>query len=220
MTSPVSVGQWWGWTWLGRPMRNNITLYWPHEIQWLMTSPVSVGQLRGWSWLGRPMRNNSPLLLTIENQWLMTSPVLVGQWRGWSWLGGPRRNNIPLLLTNENLMTDDVTCFSGPMTRMVLTGATNEKQYTPFIDQWESNDWWRHMFQWANDEDGPDWGDLKHNEKEPEMVLKKVKEVSTKFLPARTFHRRFLPPFRQSMNFFKEKCWIKFLALKRIAVGG
>ena len=62
------------------------------------------------------------------------------------------------------------------------------------------------MFQWANDEDGPDWGDLKHNEKEPEMVLKKVKEVSTKFLPARTFHRRFLPPFRQSMNFFKEKC--------------
>ena len=117
-------------------------------------------------------------------------------------------------------MTNDVTCFSGPMTRMVLTGGTKEKQYTPFIDQWESNDWWRHMFQWANDEDGPDWGDLKHNEKEPEMVLKKVKEVSTKFLPARTFHRRFLPPFRQSMNFFKEKCWIKFLALKRIAVGG
>ena len=34
------------------------------------------------------------------------------------------------------------------------------------------------MFQWAGDEDGPDWGDLKHNEKEPELVLKKVKDVS------------------------------------------
>jgi hypothetical protein len=36
--------------------------------------------------------------------------------------------------------------------------------------------------QWADGDDGPDWGDLKHNEKEPEMVLKKVKEVSETFL--------------------------------------
>ena len=31
---------------------------------------------------------------------------------------------------------------------------------------------------WGNDDEGPDWGDLKHNEKEEEPVLKKVKEVS------------------------------------------
>ena len=30
---------------------------------------------------------------------------------------------------------------------------------------------------WGNDDEGPDWGDLKHNEKEEEPVLKKVKEV-------------------------------------------
>ena len=30
---------------------------------------------------------------------------------------------------------------------------------------------------WANGDDGPDWGDLKHNEKEQEIALKKVKEV-------------------------------------------
>merc|ERR1711915_816830 len=29
---------------------------------------------------------------------------------------------------------------------------------------------------WGNDDEGPDWGDLKHNEKEEEPVLKKVKE--------------------------------------------
>jgi hypothetical protein len=33
--------------------------------------------------------------------------------------------------------------------------------------------------QWAGDDEGPDWGDLKHNEKEPELVLKKVKDVSS-----------------------------------------
>ncbi len=31
--------------------------------------------------------------------------------------------------------------------------------------------------QWAGDDEGPDWGDLKHNEKEEEPQLKKVKEV-------------------------------------------
>merc|ERR1711915_438688 len=30
---------------------------------------------------------------------------------------------------------------------------------------------------WGNDDEGPDWGDLKHNEKEEEPVLKKVKET-------------------------------------------
>ena len=30
---------------------------------------------------------------------------------------------------------------------------------------------------WGNDEEGPDWGDLKHNEKEEEPVLKEVKKV-------------------------------------------
>ena len=33
------------------------------------------------------------------------------------------------------------------------------------------------IVQWNNGDDGPDWGDLKHNEKEPEPTLKKVKEV-------------------------------------------
>ena len=32
---------------------------------------------------------------------------------------------------------------------------------------------------WANGDEGPDWGDLKHNEKEQEIALKKVKEVGT-----------------------------------------
>ena len=35
---------------------------------------------------------------------------------------------------------------------------------------------------WGNDEEGPDWGDLKHNEKEEEPVLKKVKDVSIFYL--------------------------------------
>ena len=35
---------------------------------------------------------------------------------------------------------------------------------------------------WANGDDGPDWGDLKHNEKEAEIALKKVKEVGNFFL--------------------------------------
>ena len=35
--------------------------------------------------------------------------------------------------------------------------------------------------QWAGDDEGPDWGDLKHNEKEEEPQLKKVKEVGLKF---------------------------------------
>ena len=30
---------------------------------------------------------------------------------------------------------------------------------------------------WGNDDDGPDWGDLKHHDQEPEPELKKVKEV-------------------------------------------
>ena len=34
---------------------------------------------------------------------------------------------------------------------------------------------------WANGDDGPDWGDLKHNEKEAEIALKKVKEVGNFF---------------------------------------
>ena len=31
---------------------------------------------------------------------------------------------------------------------------------------------------WGNDDGGPDWGDLKHHDKEEEPCLKKVKEVS------------------------------------------
>ncbi len=38
---------------------------------------------------------------------------------------------------------------------------------------------WHDVMQWAGDDEGPDWGDLKHNEKEPELVLKKVKDVSS-----------------------------------------
>ena len=34
---------------------------------------------------------------------------------------------------------------------------------------------------WANGDEGPDWGDLKHNEKEQEIALKKVKEVGTHY---------------------------------------
>ena len=30
---------------------------------------------------------------------------------------------------------------------------------------------------WGNDDGGPDWGDLKHHDQEPEPELKKVKEV-------------------------------------------
>ena len=30
---------------------------------------------------------------------------------------------------------------------------------------------------WGNDDQGPDWGDLKHHDKEEEPCLKKVKEV-------------------------------------------
>ena len=30
---------------------------------------------------------------------------------------------------------------------------------------------------WGNDDEGPDWGDLKHHDQEPEPELKKVKEV-------------------------------------------
>ena len=30
---------------------------------------------------------------------------------------------------------------------------------------------------WGNDDEGPDWGDLKHNEKEEEPCLKKAPEV-------------------------------------------
>ena len=35
---------------------------------------------------------------------------------------------------------------------------------------------------WGNDDDGPDWGDLKHNEQEEEPVLKEVKKVGKIFL--------------------------------------
>ena len=30
---------------------------------------------------------------------------------------------------------------------------------------------------WGNDDDGPDWGDLKHHDQEPEPEIEKVKEV-------------------------------------------
>ena len=33
---------------------------------------------------------------------------------------------------------------------------------------------------WGNDDGGPDWGDLKHNEKEEEPCLKKAPEVGIK----------------------------------------
>ena len=32
---------------------------------------------------------------------------------------------------------------------------------------------------WGNDDQGPDWGDLKHNEKEEEPCLKKAPEVGS-----------------------------------------
>ena len=30
---------------------------------------------------------------------------------------------------------------------------------------------------WGNDDGGPDWGDLKHHDQEPEPEIQKVKEV-------------------------------------------
>ena len=35
---------------------------------------------------------------------------------------------------------------------------------------------------WGNDDNGPDWGDLKHNEKEEEPCLKKAPEVGSKLV--------------------------------------
>ena len=35
---------------------------------------------------------------------------------------------------------------------------------------------------WGGDDGGPDWGDLKHNEKEEEPCLKKAPEVGSKLV--------------------------------------
>ena len=35
---------------------------------------------------------------------------------------------------------------------------------------------------WGNDDGGPDWGDLKHNDKEEEPCLKKAPEVGSKLV--------------------------------------
>jgi hypothetical protein len=42
---------------------------------------------------------------------------------------------------------------------------------------------------WGNDDEGPDWGDLKHHEQE-EQLLKKVERVCLTFNPFQTYFRR------------------------------
>ena len=42
---------------------------------------------------------------------------------------------------------------------------------------------------WGNDDQGPDWGDLKHHDQEPEPEIEKVKEVRERVLSIRVSGR-------------------------------
>ena len=43
---------------------------------------------------------------------------------------------------------------------------------------------------WGNDDGGPDWGDLKHHDQEPEPEIEKVKEVRESVLSSKVSGRR------------------------------
>merc|ERR1712106_1295516 len=87
-------------------------------------------------------------------------------------------NNNMIMLAITKVKTTDEGEY-----RVVIENChgTDEKAFMLYVSDSSGMDF-RSMLKkkkyakWGNDDEGPDWGDLKHNEKEEEPVLKKVKE--------------------------------------------